>query len=131
MAYFSVSASSYTGSESSAAKLDAMEEIIFDVEMETADCQVQNGWQFPVHLYNFVSLARQYGNNLKKMKNSRKLDESLRKLILAVDECIEGREGYWSGNWSDVWVDPVPAVPECALGSFKKMKEELESQINL
>ena len=74
MAYVSVSASSYIGSESYAARLDVIEEIIFEVEMETTDCQMQNGWHFPVHPYNFVSLARQYGNNLKNEGRTGKPD---------------------------------------------------------
>ena len=126
---FSLNAFSDTESESLVDKLDGLEEIIVETEIETSACQMQNGWHFPVQLYNYVQLARQYGDNLKRSKKSRKFDESLQNLIDAIDECIDGREGYWSGNWSDVWVDPVPSVPDCALGSFKKLKEELEAQI--
>ena len=127
---FSLSAHVDTEGENLSDKLDALEEIIFESEAETASCQLHSSWHFPLQLYSYVKLARQYGENLRKIKNSRKFEESLRGLLLEVDECIDGKKGYWSGNWSDVWVDPVPSVPDCALESFKKMRDELEARIN-
>lgn len=111
-------------------RLDALEEIIFEAEAATASCQFHSSWHFPLKLYAYVKLAERYSDNLRKAKNSKKFEEALRGLLNAVDECIEGRKGYWSGNWNDVWVDPVPSVPDCAIESFKKMRSELESAVN-
>jgi len=130
LAPFLLSANVDTEGQNLVDRLNALEEIIFEAEAETASCQMHNSWHFPLELYSYVKLAKSYGENLRKVKNSRKFEESLRGLLLEVDECIEGKKGYWSGNWSDVWVDPVPSVPDCALESFKKMKVELEAKIN-
>ncbi len=111
-------------------KLDALEEIIFEAESETASCQLHSSWHFPLKLYAYVRLAKRYSENLRRAKHSKKFEEALRGLLQEVDECIDGKKGYWSGNWGDVWVDPVPSVPDCALESFKKMRNELETAVN-
>ncbi len=119
-----------TEGENLADRLDALEEIIFEAEAETASCQMHSSWHFPLQLYSYVKMAKHYSENLRKIKNSKKFEDSLRGLLSEVEECIDGRKGYWSGNWGDVWIDPVPSVPDCALESFKRMKDELEARIN-
>ncbi|WP_167619487.1 hypothetical protein [Maribellus sediminis] len=110
-------------------KLDVVEAIIAETETQTAACQMHSAWHFPVELYGYLDIARKYADNAKKTKNLRKMQENLQSILAIVDECINGKEGYWSGNWNDVWVDPTPGVPDCALDSFVKMKKELETEI--
>lgn len=110
-------------------KLDVIDAIIAETETQTASCQMHSSWHFPVQLYGYLNIARKYADNAKKSKNLRKMQENLQSILATVDECINGKEGYWSGNWNDVWIDPTPCVPDCALDAFVKMKEELEAEI--
>ncbi|WP_167614057.1 hypothetical protein [Maribellus sediminis] len=110
-------------------KLDVVETIIAEAEAQTAGCQMHSFWHFPVELYGYLNIARRYADNARKSKNLRKMQENLQCILAIVDESISGKEGYWSGNWNDVWVDPTPCVPDCALDSFVKMKKELETEI--
>ncbi|WP_340113712.1 hypothetical protein [Maribellus mangrovi] len=110
-------------------KLDEIEVLIAETEMQTATCQMHSTWRFPVELYGYLNLARKYAENVKKTKNQRKVQENLQSLLATVDECIKGKEGYWAGNWNDVWVDPVPSVPDCALQEFLELREELTTML--
>jgi len=110
-------------------KFDNIEAIIAAAEFNTASCQLHSTWHFPAELYAYLSVARHYADNYKKAKNVKKVHENLQNMLATVDECINGKNGYWSGNWNDVWVDPIPSVPDCALEAFMKMKEELEAEI--
>ncbi len=130
LAPFFLVANPDTEVESLIDRIGALEEIIVNAELETADCQMRNAWHFPFELYNCLNLAKRYGENIKKGKNSRKFEECLRALLDEIDECIEGKQGYWSGNSDDVWVYPVPSVPDCALETFILVREELEAKIN-
>lgn len=126
---FVLTANPDTEGEALIDRIGALEEIIINAELETSDCQMRNAWHFPFELYNYLNLAKRYGENIRKGKNSRKFEECLQALLETLDECIEGKQGYWSGNSSDVWVYPVPSVPECALETFRMLREELESKI--
>ncbi|HPF50623.1 MAG TPA: hypothetical protein PK335_03560 [Draconibacterium sp.] len=109
-------------------KLDNLENLIFKAELETCFCQQHSSWHFPCQLYNYVNLARQYGDRLNKGRNSRKFNENLQNLLNEVDECIQEKNNCM-GNWNDVWGNPSPSIPDCALDAFEKMRNELETQV--
>ena len=112
-------------------KLVVLEDLIANAELETAECQTRYGWHFPGELYYYLEVAQQGNENVKKPKNSRLYFQSLQAILSVVNECIEGREGYFSGNRKDVWVNPVPSIPECAKQVFEELKVELENELGV
>jgi hypothetical protein len=120
---------SETESKGTADKLTALEELIANAELETAECQMWTGWHFPGALYSYLELARECSANGTKIKNSRKFYQNLQSILSVVNECIDGQEGYFAGNCNDVWVNPVPAIPECAIEVFKTLRTSLETEL--
>jgi hypothetical protein len=110
-------------------KLVALEELIANAELETAECQMWTGWHFPGALYYYLEVAKECSANGTKIKNSRKFYQSLQSIMAVVNDCIDGQEGYFAGNSNDVWVNPVPSIPECAIEAFKQLKIELETEL--
>lgn len=124
--------SSSAQDEGPCAVLESIKEAIVAADIGTATCQMTTGWHFPCSFYNHIQKAQEYCAYRKNGKMTKKTLNSLQGLSEAVQEAIEGIEGFWSGDLSELWIDPVPAAPDCAqeaLGLLKSEIENLMSQI--
>lgn len=110
-------------------KLDKMEAAVAQADKYTSYCQQSTSWQFPAKLYRYIESARvcyQQGNK----RNLKRANQYIQLLGIAIDQAIEGQEGYWSGYTADVWIDPVPPVPDCALQEFMELKDEITTMLS-
>ncbi len=110
------------------AKLIEIEEVIEEANIYTLDCQRASGWHFPSDLYYHIYRAQACCTK-KKGKMNKKTFQSLLHLQLSITQALEGQKGYCMGD-SNVWIDPVPPVPDCAQEIFEQLKKDVEELIS-
>lgn len=103
----------------------ALEEAIVAADIETAYCQRETGWHFPASFYNHIYKAKKYSAIRKNGKAAKKTCQTLQGLLGAIDETLEGVDGYWAGEL--VWIDPVPPAPACVHPVMEALKVKVET----
>lgn len=112
-------------------KLELIEEAIRAADLATAACQMTTGWHFPLSFYNHIQKAQDYCTFRKNGKMSKKTMNSLNGLLEAIQESIDGIDGYWTADLPGLWIDPVPSAPECAIPVLEELKNVVESLLPL
>ena len=110
-------------------KLEDLEFAIVQADVNTAYCQQSTNWHFPAELYGYLENAR-YCHQKGNKKQQKKARQYIEMLVVALDVATEGTKGYWSGYTQDVWIDPEPPVPDCALQEFMELKDDITTLLS-
>ncbi|WP_297100921.1 hypothetical protein [uncultured Draconibacterium sp.] len=110
-------------------KLEELEHTVAQADINTAYCQQSTNWHFPAELYCYIESARDCYKKGNKKQLSR-ANQYIQLLNSTIDQAIEGEKGYWAGFNSEIWIDPVPPVPDCALQEFVELKDAITTLLS-
>ncbi len=120
-----------TSAQDECTALDNVSTALTTLQTATADCQLETGWQVPPSFANHIAKAMEYCESRPNGKTMKKVYNSLQGLDEAITEAINGEPSYLLDGILDLWSDPVPPAPECAIDALGVFQDAVQAAMLL